>query len=342
MNQPEDTTMNIALTTRKLLANWLTVAASSALLAAVPLAAVAQGGADYPNKPIELVVPFGAGGGTDVLARVFAEAAKKHSSQPVNVMNRPGASGAIGLNEVVAARPDGYKIAMITVEMAIISHMGIAKFSPENDFTPLVRLNADPVVLTVSATSPWNTIEEMVEAAKKSREPMKFGNAGTGGVSHLAAAALSQKIGANFTHVPFPGNAPAVVALLGGHIDAVTASPSEVFTFIQSGKLRALAVLSDQRIKGVFENVPTLKERKIDLVMGTWRGLAGPKGIPADVLAKLSAIAAKTASEPAVKEAMEKQNLGYSVADGETFRKQIAGDSGQYKQLIDQMGLKTQ
>jgi tripartite-type tricarboxylate transporter receptor subunit TctC len=114
-----------------------------------------------------------------------------------------------------------------------------------------------------------------------------------------------------------------------------------VFAFVQSGKLRALAVLADQRIGGALAQVPTLKERKIDLAMGTWRGLAAPKGIPADVLAKLNAIAIKTANEPAVKEAMDKQNLGYSVADGETFRKQIATDSALYKQLIDQMGLKT-
>ena len=329
--------MNLLISTRKLLA----LAVGSTVMAALPLGAVAQGAADYPNKPIELIVPFGAGGGTDVLARVVAEAAKKHSSQPITVLNKPGATGGIGLSEVAAAKPDGYKIAMVTVEMAIIPHMGIAKFSPENDFTPLVRLNADPVVLTVSADSPWKTIEDLVDAAKKSKDPLKFGNAGTGGVSHLAAAALQQKIGTTFTHVPFQGNAPAVVSLLGGHIDAVNASPSEVFAFVQSGKLRALAVLADQRIGGALAQVPTMKERKIDLAMGTWRGLAAPKGVQADVLAKLNAIAIKTANEPAVKEAMDKQNLGYSVADGETFRKQIAADSALYKQLIDQMGLKT-
>ena len=327
---------NARLTFPRLLA----AAATSVLLAAVPLAALAQGAADYPNKPIELVVPFGAGGGTDVLARVFAEAAKKHVNQPMTVLNKPGASGGIGLAEVVAAKPDGYKIAMVTVEMAIIPHMGIVKFLPD-DFTPIVRLNADPIVLTVRAEAPWNTVEEFVEAAKKSKEPMKFGNAGSGGLSHLAAAALGQKIGTTFTHVPFQGNAPAVVALLGGHIDAVTSSPSEVSTFIATGKLRTLGVFADQRFKGVgFDQVPTLKERKIDLSMGTWRGLAGPKNMPADVMSKLSAITIKTANEPAVKEAMEKQNLGYSVADGETFRKQIMADSALFKQLIQQLGVK--
>jgi len=328
--------MNIRLTTRTLLA----LAACSSLLAATPMGALAQSAADYPARPIELVVPFGAGGGTDVLARVFAEAAKKHVNQPITVLNKPGASGGIGMAEVVAAKPDGYKIAMVTVEMAIIPHMGIVKFTPD-DFTPILRLNADPVVLTVRAEAPWNTVEEFVEAAKKSKDPMKFGNAGTGGLSHLAAAALGQKIGVDFTHVPFQGNAPAVVALLGGHIDAVTSSPSEVSAYVTSGKLRTLGVFGDQRVKGAgFDRVPTLKERKIDLSMGTWRGLAGPKNLPADVMSKLSEITLKTANEPAVKEAMEKQNLGYSVADGATFRSQIMADSALFKQLVERLGVK--
>lgn len=320
---------------------FLALTTACALLVALPLGVAAQGAGDYPNRPIELVVPFGAGGGTDALARVFAEAARKHVSQPVTVLNKPGASSGIGLTEVAGAKPDGYKIAMITVEMAIIPHMGLAKFSPENDFTPLVRLNADPLVLAVSAESPWRSVEDLMAAAKTGKEPLKFGNAGIGGVSHLAAVALQQKLGTTFNHVPFQGNAPAVVALLGGHIDAVSASPSEVFSFVQTGKLRALAVLADQRLGGVFANVPTMSERKIDLSVSTWRGLAAPKGLPADVLAKLSQIAVKTAQEATVKEAMEKQNLGYSVADGEVFRKQIAGDSAKYEQLIEQMGLKT-
>lgn len=324
------------ISTRKL----LTLAAGSALLAAMPLVASAQGAADFPNRPIELVVPHAAGGGTDVLARLFAEAAKKHFSQPITVLNRPGAASAIGLAEVLAAKPDGYKLAVVTVEMAIIPHLGIARFSPESDFTPIVRLNADPIVLTVRADGPWQTVEDFVEAAKRAKEPMKFGNAGVGGLSHLAAAALQQKIGTTFTHVPFQGNAPAVVALLGGHIDAVAASPSEVLSQVSAGKLRPLAVLADQRIRGAFEQVPTLKERKIDLSMGTWRGLAAPKGMPADITAKLTVAAIRTANEPSLKEGMDKLSLGYSVADGETFRRQIAADSVQFKQLVDQLNLK--
>jgi tripartite-type tricarboxylate transporter receptor subunit TctC len=314
------------------------LAAAGCGLGSLSTTALAQAG-DFPNKPIELVVPFGAGGGTDVLARVFAEAAKKHISQPITVINKPGASGSIGLTEVAQSRPDGYKMAMMTVEMAILPHMGIAKFVPD-DFIPIVRLNADPIVLTVRAEAPWNTVEDFVEAVKKSKEPMKFGNAGPGGLSHLAALAMQQKLNTTFTHVPFQGNAPAVIALIGGHIDAVTSSPSEVYTYVLSGKLRTLAVFADQRIKSGFEQVPTLKERKIDLSMGTWRGLGVPKGTPPEVVGKLTAAGLATANEPAVRESMEKQSLGYAVADGETFRRDIARDSALFKQLTEQLGVK--
>lgn len=326
--------MNVHLTHRK----FPGLAASCFALAWAP-GAMAQSAADYPNHPIEMVVPFGAGGGTDALARVFSEAAKKHFPQPITVMNKPGASGAIGLQEVALSRPDGYKMALMTVEMAILPHMGIAKFLPE-DFTPIVRLNADPLVFTVSAESPWKSVQDFVAAAKKSSEPMKFGNAGSGGVSHLAALALQQKIGSSFTHVPFQGNGPAVVALLGSHIDAVIASPSEVSSYVASGKLRTLAVLADQRIAGGFEQVPTLKEQNVDLSMGTWRGIGVPKGTPPEIVAKLSAAAIKTANEPSVKEGMDKLNLGYSVADGETFKRQIISDSELFRQLAEQLGVK--
>lgn len=317
------------------------IACAGALVAlqGLPGLALAQGATDYPNRPIEMIVPFGAGGGTDALARVFADAIKKHLPQPVTVINKPGASGAIGFGEVATSRPDGYKIGMISVELAILPHMGVAKFTTD-DFTPIVRLNADPLVLSVSADAPWKTAEEFIEAVKKRPQPVTFGNAGTGGVSHLAALALEQKLGTSFTHAPFQGNAPAIVALLGGHIDAVMSSPSEVATYVTSRKVRPLAVLADQRMAGTFADVPTLKERKVDLSMGTWRGVAVPKGTPSEVVNVLTVAATRAANDAAVKESMERQSLGYAVADGATFQRQIAGDTALFKQLIDQLGAK--
>lgn len=295
---------------------------------------------DYPNRPIELVVPYAAGGGTDVLARAFAENAKKHLGQTVTVINKPGASGAIGMADVVRSRPDGYKLVMLVPEIAILPHIGIAKFATE-DLVPIVRLNADPFFLVVKGDSPLNSVDDFVETARKSKEPMRFGNAGAGGVTHLAQLALEQRIGVKFTHAPFQGNAPAILALIGGHIDAVTTTPSEVQSHVASGQLKVLAVTSDQRLKG-YEHIPTLRERKVDLTVYTWRGVGAPKGIPSAVMSKLVDASLKTAEEPAFKVAMEQLKLGHSVANNETFRQEIARDSAQYKQLIDKFSLKSQ
>jgi len=315
----------------------LTLAIGLAGVILAPTPAIAQAG-DFPSRPIELVVPFGAGGGTDVLARVFAEMAKKHIRQPITVMNRPGASGAIGLADVVNGRPDGYKMSLMTVEATILPHTGIAKFTYE-DFIPLVRLNADPSAITVRADAPWNTIEEFLEAARKAKGDVKIGNAGNGSIWHLAAAALGQQTSTTFNHIPFQGGGPAVIALLGGHVDAVAVSPAEVFVHVASGKLKMLAVMADKRVKG-FEQVPTLKERKIDLSIGTWRGIGVAKGTPPEIVNVLTSAVTKTASEPAVREALDKLNLGYSFADAATFKADMALDNEFFKQLINRLNIK--
>ncbi|RYX91732.1 MAG: tripartite tricarboxylate transporter substrate binding protein [Comamonadaceae bacterium] len=303
-------------------------------LASLP-AAQAQ---DYPNKPVEVMVAFQPGGGTDSLARAYAEAAKKFTTQSFVVYNKPGASGAIGLQDVVNARPDGYKVAMLFVEVTILPHLGITKIT-QDDFIPIARLNADPAAITVRADSPYNTIEEFLAAAKKTGSDVKVGNAGNGSIWHLAAASLEEKTGARFNHIPFQGAGPAVLALLGGHVDAVGVSPAEVGVHVAAGKLKVLAVMADQRSKG-FENVPTLKERKIDLSIGTWRGLGVAKGTPPDVVKALEGITAKAANEPIMKEVMDKLNLGASYADGATFKAQMVRDNESFRQLVTKLNLK--
>lgn len=294
---------------------------------------------DYPNRPIELVVPYGAGGGTDVLARAFAEAARKHMTQSITVVNKPGASGAIGWQDVINSKPDGYKLAVITVELTTLPHMGMAKFTHE-DFVPIARLNADPAAITVQANAPWNTIEEFLAASKRASGSMRVGNAGNGSIWHLAAAALEEKSGAQFNQIPFQGAAPAVLALLGGHIDAVAVSPAEVTTYVSSGKLKTLAVMADARVKG-FESVPTLKERGIDLSIGTWRGLGAPKGTPPEIVALLKTVTAKAMNEAVLKDTMDKQNMGVSWADEAQFRAAMGRDNLYFKQLMAKLNIKS-
>ena len=312
----------------------LLTAAAAGLL---PGAAFAQG-SGYPTRPIDLIVPAGAGGGTDVLARAFAEAAKKHLPQPITVVNRPGASGMIGHGEMINARPDGYKLAIVFAEIVIVPHLGLSKLSYE-DFTPIARLNADPAAITVKADAPWNTIEEFLAASRAKPGEIKMGNSGPGSIWHLAHAALEDKVGVKYNPIPFGGAAPAVLALMGGHVDAVAVSPGEVATHVASGKLKTLAVMADRRLRG-FDNVPTLKERGIDLSIGTWRGLAAPKATPPEVIAILVEATRKAADEAVIKDTLDRLSMGYSYADAETFRAGMKRDNELFKQLVNKLGIK--
>lgn len=293
---------------------------------------------DFPNHTIELIVPFAPGGGTDAMARAFGDALQKHTKQSIVIENRPGASGAIGWQELLNAKPDGYKLAVATVELTTIPNLGLAKFT-YNDFTTIARLNADPSAITVRADAPWNTIEEFLADAKKKAGQVSVGDAGVGSIWHLASAALEDKTGVKFNHVPFQGAGPAVLALMGGHIDAVAVSPAEVTTYVQSGKLKMLAVMADQRLKG-FEKVPTLKERNIDLSIGTWRGIVAPKGTPADVVAYLKKVTQEAADEPAFRAALAQQYLGYAYADDATFKAAMAKDAAFFKGLMAKLDIK--
>ena len=312
----------------------LCAAAALAFGCITPAAAQAK----FPDHQIELVVPYQPGGGTDGLARAFADASRKYIDQPIVVINKPGAGGAIGWNEVINAKPDGYKLAVLTVELLTLPHLGLAKFKYD-DFQPIAQLNSDPAAITVKADAPWNSIEEFIAAAKKDPGSVRVGNSGNGSIWHLAAAALEDKTGTKFNHIPYQGAAPAVLSLLGGHIEAVAVSPAEVSTHVQGGKLKVLMVMADKRIKG-FEKVPTAKERGIDLSIGTWRGLGAPKNTPPEVMARLREITAKTANEPSLREVMDKQNLGFVYTDGAVFKETLAKDNVYFGELITKLNIK--
>ncbi len=310
-------------------------------LAATPvLPAIAQAPAGaWPQRPIELIVPFAAGGGTDVLARALAEVARKHLPQDLIVLNRAGASGAVGWTELANARPDGYKIGIITVELTMIPHMGLTKISSDA-VLPVARLNADPATIAVRADSPYRSIEELIAAARKDEAAVRIGNAGPGSLGHLAAAALQDKVGVKFNHAPYRGANPAVLDLLGGHIEAVAVTPVEVATYVAAGKIRPLAIMAEQRIQAGWEAVPTLKERGIDLLIGGWRGLAVPRNTPDAVVQTLRKAMTQTLKDPVLRETMAKQNMGEGYLDQPEFRAVIDRDNAVFKQLVDKLGIK--
>lgn len=309
----------------------------AALLAS--LAATGQApAAPYPDHPVELVVPSAAGGGTDTVARAFSEAMRKTLPQPLVVVNKPGASGAIGMTEVARAKPDGYKLGIIIAEAVIVPHLGPTTLDAA-ELVPIARLNADPSAITVKADSRWNTIEAFLAFARAHPGEVLVGNSGPGSIWHLAATALEDKAHVRFNHVPFSGAAPALVALMGGHVDAVAVSPAEVSAYVAAGKVRTLAVMADQRVRG-FENVPTLRERGIDLSIGTWRGLAAPKGTPPEVLEVLAAASRKAVADPVFVAALRRQNLGIAYADAATFQAMIAADNARMKALAARINLR--
>lgn len=297
-----------------------------------------DGKANYPTKQIELIVPFAPGGGTDIVARAYADAMKDHLAKPIGVINKTGGAGTVGITEGVKAKADGYTATLITGDFAILPSLGLATFGVD-DMKPVAQLNADPSAVTVSADAPWNTIEEFVEYAKENPEKIRVGNAGSGSIWHLSAAALEDVTGAKFGHIPYDGAAPAVTALLGGHVEAVTVSPAEVSAHLASGKLKMLAVMTDERLDK-YEDIPTLKESGIDLSVGTWRGIGVPKDTPQEVVDVLKEASKKAVEEATFIEVLDKMNLGLVYKDDQGFAEVIDNDYELFRKLIEQSNLK--
>lgn len=292
---------------------------------------------NYPTRQIELVVPFSPGGGTDLVARAFADASKKHFPVGIGVVNKPGGGGAIGFTEIANSRPNGYKIAMGTAEMGILPSLGMVKFKT-SDFKPIGLFNMEPSAVTVKSDAPWNTWEEFITYARANPEKVRVGNSGSGAIWHLAAASLGDKTDVRFSHIPFDGATPAVTALLGGHIEAVTVSTAEVLNQVQDGKLKTLAVMADKRDSNM-PDVPTLKEKNIDLSIGAWRGIVVPAKTPQNIVDYLTKAVAATAAEPEFKNAFEKMNLNYVWIDQPAFQSLLDQQQQEFHALIEKLNL---
>lgn len=280
---------------------------------------------EFPTKNISIICPYGAGGGTDAVSRAIADQAKKHFNQSVVVENKTGGAGVTGMTAGMQAKPDGYTVTMITVELVTLPQMGLApadSFSHKN-FKPIMLLNGDPSAITVKADSPWNTMDDFIKNAKANPGKVKVGNAGAGSIWHLGSLGLEKATGAKFLHVPYQTGAnDAVVALLGGHIDAVAVSPAEVATHVKAGKLKILGVAADKR-QELFPDVKTYKEQRIDLSIGTWRGLAVPKDTPDDIVRILQDGFTKAANEDAFKTFLKNGSLGIDVRDSKGFAEKM-------------------
>jgi tripartite-type tricarboxylate transporter receptor subunit TctC len=241
--------------------------------------------AAYPDKPVNLVVPFPAGGGADLIARNLSEVGKTLFPQPIVVVNRPGGGGTVSASEVVRARPDGYTLGLMTMSiMTLQPHRVALPYKTPEDYTPVLEVINVPIVLTVRADAPWKSLREMLEAAKKEPGKIRVGSPGVGTTVHIAIEILKDKTGVDLTHVPFAGNAESVPALLGGHVEAIMLHPSDVIPHLRAGRARFLAT-SETKRSTVYPDVPTFTELGLaEAGIGVYYLVIAPKATPAPVV----------------------------------------------------------
>lgn len=311
-----------------------------ALLIAATGAAFAQAPA-WPAKPITLVVPFPPGGLADIVARPVAEAMSRDLGQPVVIENKGGAGGGIGMGQVAKAPPDGYTIVMALSSYSVLPEadviLGRAPMYTFNALRPIARFTADPTVLAVRAEAPWKTVKDFVEDAKKRPGAINYGSSGNYGTMHVPMEILAQNAGIKLTHVPFTGAGPAVVALLGGQIDAVSSGPATVLQHVKAGKLRVLGHWGASKLEALPE-VPSLKDAGYNAEYAQWSGLFIPAATPEPVAQRLRAAARAAANDPKVKEVIANAGSPILYQDTPDFERYVQADVRRMADVVKKIG----
>ncbi len=295
----------------------------------------------YPSKPVTMVVPFPPGGVADIVGRPLASQMEKALKQPVVVVNRTGAGGAVGMASVAKAAPDGYTILMGLSSISIFPVSdrinGKTPSYEMKDFAPIALITADPTVLVVSADSPWKNLKEFVESAKAYPGKINYSSSGVYGTLHVAMEIFANAAGIKLFHVPYQGGGPALTALLGGQVHALASGPAPAVGQIKAGKMRALASWSSERLP-LMPEVPTFKELGYDAEFYIWSGVFAPAAIPTPVLDRLRAAVREAANSPEFKGAMEKVQTPVSYLDAPAFRTYWERDAARLKVALEKIG----
>jgi tripartite-type tricarboxylate transporter receptor subunit TctC len=275
----------------------------------------------YPSRPISIVNPFPPGGIADLTARPLAASFERLLKQPVVVVNKAGAAGAVGAQFASVAKPDGYTLLIALVSISSTPEVdklfGRPATYTRDQFVGIARLNADPPVLAVNG--PWKTLKELVDDAKKRPGEMTFASSGPYGASHLPLEMFLQAAGLKMRHLPTTGGAPATTAVLGGHAQLWASPPALAAPHIEAGKMRALATWGATRL-AAFPDVPTLKELGYDVEYYIWTGLFAPRGVPANVIQTLRDATRKAVEDPEFKSSMDKAKTPVSYQDADEFK----------------------
>jgi tripartite-type tricarboxylate transporter receptor subunit TctC len=308
-------------------------------LAAAAGLAVAQ--AAYPTRPVTMIVPFPPGGLADIVGRPVAEAMSRDLGQPVVIENKGGAGGGIGMAQAAKAAPDGYTVLMALSSYSVLPEadtiLGRQQMYAYGALRPIARITADPTVLAVRADSPWKTVKDFVEDARKRPGAINFGSSGNYGTMHVPMEILKQVANVRMTHIPYTGAGPAVVALLGGQVDAVASGPATVLQHVKAGKLRVLAHWGTSRLDTLPE-VPSLKQAGYNAEYAQWSGLFVPAATPEPVVQRLRAAARAAANDPKVKEVIMNAGSPILYQDTPEFEKYVQGDVRRMADIVKKIG----
>lgn len=318
--------------------NKTLLAGTAVLLTAIAGPALAE----YPEKPITIIVPWAAGGGTDATARTIAKAMEEELGETVNVVNRTGGSGVVGHSAIARAKPDGYTLGLVTGEINMMHWQGLTDLT-YRDYTPIAQINYDYAGVQVAADGPFDDLEDLVQTVRE--QPKGTYNAsgtGQGGVWHLAFAGFLMDQGMEpdrVTWIPSQGAAPAMTELAAGGIDIVPSSVPEGRSMIEAGRAKSLAVMAPERIDS-FPNVPTVQEAiGSDYQIGEWRGIAGPKGMDPEVVATLEEALKAAYNSDTYQGFMAKQGFGTEWRNAEDFAQLMADMDDRFGKIVEKVGL---
>ncbi|WP_246045668.1 Bug family tripartite tricarboxylate transporter substrate binding protein [Halorussus ruber] len=291
----------------------------------------------FPSSDIEMIVPWAAGGGTDRTARQLASLAENQMDTSFFVSNVTGGSGSAGFRRAANAEADGHTVGVLTVEICTISHLGIANITPDA-FAPVMQYNFDPASLTVHQDAPYSTIEEFISYAEENPGEIRISNSGIGAIWHLSAAQFAQNVGIEVEHIGYDGGAPATQAVVNGEVEATTASPAEVAPQVQDGPLNMLAVFGEER-SDLFPEVPTLRERDIDVTIGAWRGLGVPAGTPNQRVQELHDAYRSVYESDEFQNFMNQNGFGLVYRGPQEYGQFMQSELDRFEGIVDQLGL---
>ncbi len=310
------------------------------VLTAMTAGVVAQDA--FPSRPIMIVAPFPPGGVADLTARPVAAAMEKVLKSPVGVVNKTGAAGAVGMQHVATSKPDGYTLLLALSSISIIPEadklFGRPPAFTVDQFEPIALISADPTILVVRAESPWKTAKEFIDDARRRPGEISFSSSGIYGTLHMAMELLSHAAGIKLRHVPHAGAAPALTAILGGHVDALASGPAVVLPHIKAGKLRPLAGWGDKRV-AALPDVPTFKELGYpEAEFYIWAGLFAPRGTPEPVVARLREATRAVVSDADFKGAMDKMQTPIAFKQGTEFKTFFETDAKRLAEGVRRVG----